>query len=95
VLETQSQEEAGVEDVEGEDVGDNGVKKINLVNAYLEDGKINVSCNRDVNITLVSHAIRLLSLDLDNELMARVMKKEQGSIKPVSQLPDILKRMRK
>jgi len=76
-------------------MSDNGKKTITLVKAVLDNGKINVSINKDTNIALVSHAIRLLSLDLDNELMARVMDKEESSIKPVTQLPDILKRMRR
>jgi len=72
-------------------MSDNGVKDI--IKVTLVDGQMKVSL-ASVNLAILSHALRLTSLQLDNELI----KREQAKIpkvSPISVSPDILKQLRK
>ena len=77
-------------------MSDNGKKLKTLVKVELDNGKMSIELDldKDTNVALVSHALRLASLQLDNALIGKAVEKE-SNIKTVSQLPDILKRMRK
>ena len=58
---------------------DNGKKVIGLVKVELIDGNMVVSFGGGLNTALISHALRIASLELDNQIIA-AQQKPQSSI---------------
>lgn len=50
-------------------MSDNGKKPIELIRVELVDGSMNVNFGK-VNAALISHALRIASLELDNQIIA-------------------------
>jgi len=64
--------------------GDNGkvIPEIELVKVILKEGHMAVTFGK-VNITLLSHALRLANLQLDNIIIGSQTQKDQSGIKIV------------
>lgn len=74
-------------------MSDNGKIPKTLIKVDLKDGAMKIEFAHDTNIALLSHALRLANLELDNQIIASQAK--QSPIQKVSQLPNILKNMRR
>ncbi len=66
-------------------MSDNGEKVKKIVSVTLEDGKMRVSFGAE-NMALISHAIRLASLNLDNAICQKEQENEENAIKVVNRL---------
>jgi len=76
-------------------MSDNGKAKKTLVEISLYEGKISVEFAKgNINMALISHAIRLASLELDNAIIAHNQPKED-IVKPNSTIIDIMRRGKK
>ena len=62
-------------------MGNNG-KVITLMSVTLENGSISVNFDQKVNMALVSHALRLANLQLDNAIIAAEASKKSSIIAP-------------
>lgn len=75
---------------------DNGKKSYELIKVTLIDGSMQIDFNHDVNISLISHALRIASLELDNQIIASQQPK---LVQPSTSIPivgqDILDRIRR
>ena len=60
-------------------MGDNGKASQELVKIILEDGNMKVEL-ADTNFALLSHAIRLASLELDTCIVAKDLKEQESKI---------------
>jgi len=65
-------------------MSNNGAKKTLVVKVELHDGKLDVEIG-NVNLALVSHAIRLLGLQIDNIIIAKESHNQEQKI----QTPDM------
>ncbi len=59
---------------------DNGGEKVTLIKVDLEKGSMHVEFAQTSNVALLSHALRLANLQLDNMLIANAQKNDQSSI---------------
>ncbi len=49
-----------------------------ILSATLKDGTITVNFNHDINMAVISHAMRLTNLELDNAIIAMQTKKKSN-----------------
>ena len=72
-------------------MSDNGGQEVEVIKVTLKDGALSITFS-PVNFALISHAIRMISLTHDNNIIEKQMKQEEGKI---IQANDIVNRMRK
>ena len=81
-------------------MGDNGKSQpVVLMNVILNGGSMQVKFKDNINTALLSHALRLANLQLDNMIIKNEEARSEklgNLIKPSLTIPnDVLKRMRK
>ena len=75
-------------------MSDNGKAKKTLIEVSLYDGKITIDFAKDVNMALISHSIRLASLELDNAIIGGQQQKEE-IVKPSGTIIDFMRKGKK
>ena len=79
-------------------MSDNNEKEKEVIDVKLKEGRLTIEFNNEINLELLSYAIKLLELQFNNIIVAhqlRAQKNAEGIIKKVTDIPGgIISRMR-